>query len=102
MILATRAPEGVSLHNALQGTVSAVHLEPAVDHAIVQITVGAVRLLAEVTLDAVSALGIVEGQPLHALVKSVSIDVLAGDGAVQKKIANQAESSRFEYRLNPI
>jgi molybdate transport system ATP-binding protein len=83
VILATRAPEGVSLHNVLQGSVSAVHIEPAVDHAIVQLRVGNVRLLAEVTLDAVSALGIEEGQQLHALVKSVSIDVLAGDGAVE-------------------
>jgi molybdate transport system ATP-binding protein len=82
VILATRPPEGLSLHNVLQGTVSAVHVEPAVDHAIVQVAVGAVRLLAEVTLDAVSALGIVEGQRLHVLVKSVSIDVLAGDTAI--------------------
>ncbi len=81
VILATRAPEGLSLHNALQGTVSAIHLDPTVDHAVVQVTIGAVRLLAEVTLDAITALGIVEGQQLHALVKSVSIDVLAGDGA---------------------
>ena len=80
VILATRAPEGLSLHNALQGTVSAVHTEPAVDHAIVQIAVGDVRLLAEVTHDAVATLGIVVGMRLHALVKSVSIDVLNAEG----------------------
>ena len=76
VILATRAPEGLSLHNALQGTVSAVYTEPTADHAIVQIAVGDVRLLAEITRDAVATLGIVVGMRLHALVKSVSVDVI--------------------------
>ena len=76
VILATSAPEGLSLHNVLSGTVSAVHADPAFDHVIVQIAVGSVKLLAEVTPDAVEKLGIVPGRPLHALVKSVSIDVV--------------------------
>ena len=52
VILATRAPEGLSLHNVLPGTVSAIHADPAFDHVIVQIAVGGVLLLAEVTRDA--------------------------------------------------
>jgi molybdate transport system ATP-binding protein len=76
VILATREPEGLSLHNAVSGTVSAIHTDPGVDHVIVQIAVGGVLLLAEVTRDAVTTLRIVVGMHLHALVKSVSIDVL--------------------------
>jgi molybdate transport system ATP-binding protein len=79
VILATRAPEGLSLHNVLSGTVSAVHRDPGIDHVIVQIEVGGMLLLAEVTGDAVSTLGIVVGMRLHALIKSVSIDVLTTD-----------------------
>ncbi len=40
VILATRAPEGLSLHNVLPGTVSAIHVDPAFEHVIVQIAVG--------------------------------------------------------------
>ena len=56
VILATREPEGLSLHNALAGTVSAIHADPAFDHVIVQIAVGRVLLLAEVTRDAIARL----------------------------------------------
>ncbi|MQA28822.1 MAG: molybdenum ABC transporter ATP-binding protein [Luteitalea sp.] len=76
VILASRPPEGLSLHNVLSGTVSAIHAETAVDHVIVQIAVGGVLLLAEVTRDAIATLGIVVGMRLHALIKSVSIDVV--------------------------
>jgi molybdate transport system ATP-binding protein len=75
VILATQAPEGTSLHNILAGTVTAVHLDPAFDHAMVQVAVGTLQLLAEVTRDAVARLGLAEGTSVHALVKSVSIDV---------------------------
>ena len=87
VILATKEPEGLSLHNTLSGTVSAIHADPAFDHVIVQIAVGGVLLLAEVTRDAVATLGIVVGMRLHALIKSVSIDVL-------KTEATHAERAR--------
>ena len=77
VILATREPEGLSLHNVLSGTVSAIHADPAFDHVIVQIAVGRVLLLAEVTRDAIGRLGIAVGAHVHALIKSVSIDLLA-------------------------
>ena len=53
VILATQAPEGLSLHNVLCGRVSAIHTDPAFDHVIVQVAVGRVLLLAEVTQDAI-------------------------------------------------
>jgi len=77
VILATREPEGVSLHNVLSGTVSAIHADPAFDHVIVQVAVGRVLLLAEVTRDAIGRLGLAAGMRVHALIKSVSIDLLA-------------------------
>ena len=73
VILATSAPEGLSLHNVLSGTVSAVHADPAFDHVIVQIAVGSVKLLAEVTPDAVEKLGIVR-RPSAARARQVRLD----------------------------
>lgn len=75
VILAVRPPEGVSLHNVLSGSVTHVHVDPAFEHAIVQVAVGDLLLLAEVTRDAVTTLGIAPGGSIHALVKSVSIEL---------------------------
>jgi molybdate transport system ATP-binding protein len=76
VILATTAPEGLSLHNVLPGTVSALNANPAFDHIVVQIAVGGVLVLAEVTRDAIARLDLTGGKPLYALIKSVSIGVL--------------------------
>jgi molybdate transport system ATP-binding protein len=76
VILATREPAGLSLHNILSGTVSAIHADPGSDQAIVQVAVGRLRLLAQITRDAVGSLQLVVGKPVFALIKSVSIDLL--------------------------
>ena len=78
VILATSAPTGLSLHNVLSGTVSAISGH-GLDVVIVQLTVGRLLLLAEVTRDAVDKLDIQIGHHLHALIKSVSIELLAPD-----------------------
>jgi molybdate transport system ATP-binding protein len=75
VILATAPPHGLSLHNVLTGVVAALHADDGQGHVIVQLAVGPTRLLAEVTRDAVSQLAIAPGRPLHALIKSVSLDV---------------------------
>ena len=77
VILATGAPSGLSVHNVLTGTVTSVVVDGPSEAAIVQLAVGRARILAEVTRDAVSRLGIVEGKLLHALIKSVSLEVLS-------------------------
>ena len=77
IILAARPVEGLSLHNTLAGTVTAVHAEGEGEHAVVQVTVGRTPLLAEVTRDAVTRLRIAPGGAIVALVKSVSIEVQA-------------------------
>lgn len=87
VVLATSAPAGLSLHNVLVGTVTAVHEDAAFEAVVVQLTVGGVVLLAEVTRDAVGRLAIAVGQRLHALIKSVSIEFLVSD-------ANDADEDR--------
>ena len=79
VILATRPPEGLSLHNALPATVSAIRSDAAFHSVIVQISVGRVLLLAEVTRDAIDRLKIAAGNRVYALVKSVSIGVSGVD-----------------------
>jgi molybdate transport system ATP-binding protein len=79
VILATHRPDGLSLHNVLVGRVSALHRDPGIDPVIVQVEVGRLLLLAEVTQDAVDRLRLAPGTPVHALVKSVSIDVVTAD-----------------------
>jgi molybdopterin-binding protein len=59
--------------------VTAVHTDPAFEACVVQLTVGGVVLLAEVTRDAVGRLAIDVGQRLHALIKSVSIELLTSN-----------------------
>jgi len=77
IVLATHEPAGLSLHNVLPGVVTAVHADPAFEPVVVQLDVGGTMLLAEVTRDAVDRLSIGAGQRLHALIKSVSIELLA-------------------------
>jgi molybdate transport system ATP-binding protein len=82
VILATSQPRGLSLHNVLAGTVSALNTDPGFDHIVVQIAVGGVLLLAEVTRDAIARLDLVGGQQLYALIKSVSINVVPEFGTL--------------------
>jgi molybdate transport system ATP-binding protein len=77
VILAATQPAGLSVHNVLPGTVSAIHADPEFDHVIVQVSVGQVSLLAEVTRDAVARLGLGAGSRVYALVKSVSLEVVS-------------------------
>ena len=79
VILATSAPEGLSVHNRLQGTVTGLAVDDGSASAVVQLAVGDMIVLAEVTRDAVARLGIAEGLRLHALIKSMSLDVVALD-----------------------
>ena len=81
VILATGEPDGLSVHNALPGTVSGLHVDPAFEHVIVQIAVGRILLLAEVTRDAIEKLGITVGRRVYALIKSVSIRLVEREPA---------------------
>jgi molybdate transport system ATP-binding protein len=74
VILATSPPGAVSLHNVLDGRVTGI-LPHHGDRALVQLAIGDVRLLAEVTRDAVQRLDLQPGRQVFALIKSVSLDV---------------------------
>ena len=73
IILASRPPEGLSLHNVLAAEVAGIG--PGDDQVLVQLIAGDARLLAEVTRDAIARLDIRAGRPVFALIKSVSMDV---------------------------
>lgn len=75
VVLASRAPGGLSLHNVLAGTVAAIHVGDGHDEAVVQVAIGPSFLLAEVTRDALGRLQLRPGCPVHVLVKSMSIEV---------------------------
>jgi molybdate transport system ATP-binding protein len=87
VILATRAPDGLSLHNMLAGTVSAIDGAAGSDQAMVQVAIGGTLLLAEVTRDAVTGLRLAVGAPIHALIKSVSVEVIAREAGSGSSVA---------------
>ena len=76
VILATEAPQGISLHNILPVQVTAITEDPARHTAMVELGSGEARLLARITPDAVARLGLAPGRPVLALVKSMSVDVV--------------------------
>jgi molybdate transport system ATP-binding protein len=97
IILATSPPNGLSVHNVVPCTVSALHAEENLDQVVVQIAVGNLRLLAEVTRDAVARLRIAVGLRLYALIKSVSVDLQAMQSADlgQDRLAHTNPDSTF-------
>lgn len=78
VILAGRAPDAISLHNVIAGTVRQIAGDPARRAVMVEIALPAGALLARVTPDAVTRLALSPGGPVLALIKSTSIEVLGG------------------------
>jgi len=81
VILATDAPGAISVHNALAGSVRAITPDPLRHAALVEVAIGEHALLARVTPDAVSRLGLAPGSAVFALVKSVAVEVFAPSAA---------------------
>jgi molybdate transport system ATP-binding protein len=80
LILAKSQPAAISINNTLAGRVKSVHEDEQRNIALVQVTVGNSALLARVTRNAVTRLGLEAGAAVVALVKSSSIDVMPGEG----------------------
>ena len=78
VILAGRAPDAISLHNIIQGTVRRIAGDPTRRAMMVEIALPDGALLARVTPDAVARLALAPGGPVLALIKSTSIEVLGG------------------------
>jgi molybdate transport system ATP-binding protein len=72
VILSRTRPEGVSALNILSGTVSAIR-QGGGPGAIVTLDTPAGRVLARITRRSAKAMGLHEGMPCHAMVKSVAI-----------------------------
>jgi molybdate transport system ATP-binding protein len=73
VILATRQPEGLSVHNVIATRVLAVQPDAGRALCLVQLGVGASVLLSSVTQDAVNRLELVPGREILALIKSASV-----------------------------
>ncbi|MGX1309763.1 molybdate transport system ATP-binding protein [Amorphus suaedae] len=67
-------PEGISVRNVLAATVLRIVEDPETAFAEVQLAVGAARLRAQLTREAVADLQLQGGMEVFALVKSVSFD----------------------------
>jgi molybdate transport system ATP-binding protein len=76
VILAGRAPEAISLHNVVPGTVRQTAGDLARRAVMVEIALPQGALLARVTPDAIARLALAPGGPVLALIKSTSIEVL--------------------------
>ena len=80
VILANEAPSAISVHNIVAGIVRAVTDDRLRHAALVEIALPDGAFLARVTPDAVTRLGLSQGAPVLALIKSVAIEVLDGHG----------------------
>jgi molybdate transport system ATP-binding protein len=78
VVIATSEPEAISIHNILPATVYALTPDPARHATLVQVALEGGFLLARITPDAVSRLGLAPGRSVLAMVKSVAIEVLLG------------------------
>jgi len=72
--LARSRPEGLSIRNILDARVLAIASETETAFAEVLLDIGGQHLRARITRAAVQDLGLAEGQPVFALIKSVSFD----------------------------
>jgi molybdate transport system ATP-binding protein len=81
--LARTRPEGLSIRNILSADVLRIASEPDTAFAEVLLDLGGQHLRARITRAAVQDLGLVEGAPIFALIKSVSFDRQALPRAVR-------------------
>lgn len=70
VILATEPVRGLSVRNALPGTVTGIRREP--QGVLVEVDVGGARVLSRITVQALEALALTPGLPVWALFKAVS------------------------------
>jgi molybdate transport system ATP-binding protein len=73
VILAVDRPTALSAQNVLAGRIVEI-AEESGPYAEVKVELGAGAIVARVTRDSVKRLGLVPGQPVYAVVKSVAID----------------------------
>jgi molybdate transport system ATP-binding protein len=72
--LATQRPEGISIRNVVPARILEISIEPDSPYAEVLLDAGGEHLRARITRDAVEELALGAGQPVFALIKSVTFD----------------------------
>ncbi len=72
LILATQAPQGLSVRNQLHGTITALAADPP-HNMLVHVDAGGARVLARITEAAAQELQLRAGNAVWVLVKSVSL-----------------------------
>jgi len=72
--LALCRPTGISIRNILEGTIAEIVEEPETAHVETLVDIGAGRLRARITREAMADLGLRPGMTVHALVKSIAFD----------------------------
>lgn len=72
--VATEMPRGLSIRNALSGRISSITIEEDTAFAEVSIETPGGPLRARLTRLSVTELGLTQGMPVHALIKSVAFD----------------------------
>jgi molybdate transport system ATP-binding protein len=72
--LATQRPQAISVRNILAGRIAEIVEEPATAFAETLVDIGGARLRARLTRASVADLKLLPGQPVFALVKSISFD----------------------------
>ncbi len=76
VILASKAPDAISVHNVVPGTVRRILGETGRRSVLVEIALPNGALLSRVTSDAIVRLALSPGSPVLALIKSTSIEVI--------------------------
>ena len=76
VILASKPPDAISLHNIVPGIVHRIAAQAEQRSVLVEIALPSGALLSRVTPDAIVRLGLSPGGPVLALIKSTSIEVL--------------------------
>jgi molybdate transport system ATP-binding protein len=76
VILASKAPDAISLHNVVPGTVRRITNDAGGRSVLVEVALVNGALISRVTPDAIVRLALSAGRPVLALIKSTSIEVL--------------------------
>ena len=81
VIIALDAPRQISVNNVVQAVVVAIGRQEGAHAALVELDVGGGQLLSRITLDAAERLALRPGMAVLALVKSMSVELVAQDGS---------------------
>ncbi|MDF1722154.1 MAG: molybdenum ABC transporter ATP-binding protein [Minwuia sp.] len=73
VMLATALPTGLSANNVISGTIAAIRRDEGA-YLDVQIACATDRLVARITHRSLARLELAEGQPVHAVIKSVTVE----------------------------